>query len=180
MRVGVPVTTGPQGPAAAGRDLLRAGHAERDQAIESLKDAFVDGRLTMDEFDARAGRALAARTCAELAVLTADIPPATRSAHPPAPARRSSLATAAAKSGGCLAFAFAAVLFAANVLDPNGLGNPYAPWSTLCAVVALIALAAAVGFLADGVSTSVEQRRSRRKLPPGPGPGGARPTPGAV
>src|SRR5205823_12562238 len=92
---GWPVMTGPQGPAAAGRDLLRAGHAEREQAIESLKDAFVDGRLTMDELDARAGRALAARTCAELAALTADIPPAARPAHSPALARRWPLAKAA-------------------------------------------------------------------------------------
>ena len=34
------------------------------------------GRLTRDELDARAGRALAARTYADLAALTADIPPA--------------------------------------------------------------------------------------------------------
>ena len=39
----VPVTTGPQDPAAAGRDRLRAGHADREQVIEALKDAFVHG-----------------------------------------------------------------------------------------------------------------------------------------
>jgi hypothetical protein len=32
-RVGVPVMTGPQDPAAAGGDRLRAGHADRDQVI---------------------------------------------------------------------------------------------------------------------------------------------------
>jgi hypothetical protein len=68
--------TGPEDPAAAGRDRLRAGHADREQVIGTLKDAFVQGRLTRDELDARAGRALAARTCADLAALTADIPAA--------------------------------------------------------------------------------------------------------
>ena len=66
--------TGPQDPAAAGRGRLRAGHAEREQVIEALKDAFVYGRLSRDELDVRAGRALAARTRAELSALTADIP----------------------------------------------------------------------------------------------------------
>ena len=68
--------TGPQDPAAAGCDRLRAGHADREQVIETLKDAFVQGRLTRDELDARAGQALSARTYADLAALTADIPAA--------------------------------------------------------------------------------------------------------
>ena len=68
--------TGPQDPAAAGRDRLRAGHADREQVIGTLKDAFVHGRLTRDELDAPAGRALSARTYADLAALTADIPAA--------------------------------------------------------------------------------------------------------
>jgi len=57
--------TGPQDqPGAGGRDRIRAGHADREQVIETLKTAFVDGRLTRDELDVRAGRALAARTYA--------------------------------------------------------------------------------------------------------------------
>ena len=84
------MTTGPQDPAAAGRDRLRAGHADREQVIEALKDAFVHGRLTKDELDTRAGQALAARTYADLAALTADIPAAAPApagpARPPAPA----------------------------------------------------------------------------------------------
>ena len=167
--------TGPQDPAAAGRDRLRAGHADREQVIEALKTAFVQGQLTRDELDARAGQALAARTGAELAALTADIPggPATAgSARPPTPARRRPLARAAAGSGGCLVIAFAAVWVAANILDPNGLGNPYHPWSRLCLLVAFAAVGAALCILGYGVATSVEQRRSRRQLPPRPGPGG--------
>ena len=79
---------GPEDPAAAGRDRLRAGHADREQVIETLKDAFVQGRLARDELDARAGRALAARTYAEVASLTADIPAASGPARPLAPVRR--------------------------------------------------------------------------------------------
>jgi Domain of unknown function (DUF1707) len=86
---------GPQDPAAADGGRLRAGHADREQVIETLKDAFVRGRLTRDELDARTGRALAARTYAELATLTADLPPTSAAARPaclPTPARRRPLA----------------------------------------------------------------------------------------
>lgn len=57
-----------------GLGRLRASHADRDQVIDTLKHGFVQGRLTKDEFDARAGYALAARTLADLAALTADLP----------------------------------------------------------------------------------------------------------
>jgi hypothetical protein len=56
------------------RGRLRAARTDREQAIELLKAAFVQGRLTKDEFDARVGQTLASRTYAELAVPTADIP----------------------------------------------------------------------------------------------------------
>jgi len=105
------VTTGPEDPAAAGRGRLRASHADREQAIESLKTAFVHGQLTKDELDVRAGQALAARTYADLAALTADTPfrpPAARPPRPPAPGRRRPLARAATKSGVCLIIAAAA------------------------------------------------------------------------
>jgi hypothetical protein len=59
---------------AAGRGQLRASHADRDQVAGTLKVAFVQGRLTKDEFDLRIGQAFAARTYADLATLTADIP----------------------------------------------------------------------------------------------------------
>jgi hypothetical protein len=53
---------------------VRASHADRDQVVEVLKAAFVQGRLTKDEFEARVGQTFASRTYAELAVITADIP----------------------------------------------------------------------------------------------------------
>jgi len=166
--------TGPQDPAAAGGDRLRADHADREQVIEALKDAFVDGRLTRDELDARAGRALSARTCAELAALTADIPPGPAAAgpvRPPAPARRRPLARAAAGSGGCLAIAFAALWVAAHLDDPFG-PSPYKSWIPLCFLVAFAAVVAALFTFGYGVGASIEQGRSRRQLPPRAGPGG--------
>jgi Domain of unknown function (DUF1707) len=42
--------------------------------VAVLKLAFVQGRLTKDEFDARVGQAFASRTYAELDTLTADVP----------------------------------------------------------------------------------------------------------
>ena len=71
------MATGPgrgQALGAAGFGHLRASHADREQVIEALKAAFVQGRLTKDELEARAGRAFAARTYAELAALTTDLP----------------------------------------------------------------------------------------------------------
>jgi len=60
--------------AADGRGRMRASHADREQVIELLKAAFVQGPLAKDEFDLRVGQALASRTVAELAALTAGIP----------------------------------------------------------------------------------------------------------
>ena len=60
--------------AAAGRGRLRASHADREHVLDVLKAAFVEGRLTEDEFDMRVGQTFASRTYAELAALTADIP----------------------------------------------------------------------------------------------------------
>ena len=160
--------TGPQDPAGRGR--LRAGHADREQVIEALKDAFVQGRLTRDELDTRAGRALAARTRAELAALTADIPggPAGPARPPaPAPVRRRPLARAAAGSGLCLIIAAAAVRVA-FLLNPDGPG-PHHSGGPLCLTVAFLAVLTALGIFIHGVGTAVEQRQSRRQLPPRPG-----------
>jgi hypothetical protein len=58
---------------AAGHGLLRASHADRDEVVDELKAAFVAGRLSSDEFDARVGQALTSKTFAQLTALTADI-----------------------------------------------------------------------------------------------------------
>jgi len=169
------VITGPQDPAAAGGDRLRAGHADREQVIEALKNAFVHGRLTKDELDARAGQALAARTYADLAALTADIPPAPAPAAPARPtvtARRRPLARAAAGSGGCLVIAFAAMQVH-RLADPgNTPGTLPGSLALPSFLVALTAVFAALFIVIYGVGTAVEQRHSRRQLPPRPGAGG--------
>ena len=54
---------------------MRASHADRERVVGVLKAAFVQGRFTKDEFDLRVSQAFAARTYAELAAVTADLPP---------------------------------------------------------------------------------------------------------
>jgi hypothetical protein len=60
---------------AGGRGQLRASHAEREQVVDLLKAAFVQGRLAMDEFDLRVGWALTSRTCTQLAPSPPTSPP---------------------------------------------------------------------------------------------------------
>ena len=61
-------------PATVAGEELRASHADRDQVVELLRVAAGDGRLSPEELDDRLERALTARTYAELAALTADLP----------------------------------------------------------------------------------------------------------
>ena len=63
-------------PATVAGGELRASHADRDQVVELLRVAAGDGRLSAEELDDRLERALTARTYAELAPLTADLPAA--------------------------------------------------------------------------------------------------------
>jgi hypothetical protein len=53
---------------------LRASYADRDRAVETLRVAGGDGRLTAEELEDRLEAALSARTVGELAALTADLP----------------------------------------------------------------------------------------------------------
>jgi hypothetical protein len=53
---------------------MRASSADRERAVDVLKAGFAEGRLTQDEYNDRMGRAYAARTYGDLAVLTADLP----------------------------------------------------------------------------------------------------------
>lgn len=62
--------------------MIRASDAERDAVVERLHACEIEGRLTMEELEDRAMRALQARTHEELDTLTADLPP---SPTPPAP-----------------------------------------------------------------------------------------------
>ena len=53
---------------------LRLSDADRDRAAAELSEHFQAGRLAADELDDRVGRALQARTAADLAPLFADLP----------------------------------------------------------------------------------------------------------
>jgi hypothetical protein len=168
----VPVTTGPQDPAAAGRDRLRASHADREQVIDTLKDAFVYGRLAKDELEARTGQALAARTHADLAVLTADIPSGGGPARVPAPAHRRPLARAAVAAGTCLTISAAAI--GAGLLFPVDSGDtgPGGPWVTVLIILIVSGIFSALCIMGCAVFAAWDQRASGGQLPPRPGPGG--------
>jgi hypothetical protein len=157
---------------------MRVSHADRDQVVATLQDAFVAGMLTRDELDTRVGRALAARTRGDLAGLTGDLPPVPAGAgRPAAPAgaaaparRRRPLVRASAQAACCLVFAFCMVAIAGH-FDPGGPGpNPQHAMAKPFLALAFASLIMAFGLMACGVATSVEQRSDRRRaaagLPP--------------
>ena len=59
--------------------LMRASDWDRQEIVDRLRSAVADGRLSMDEYMDRMGRAYEAVTYGDLAPLTADLP-ATRQA----------------------------------------------------------------------------------------------------
>ncbi|MFE7236003.1 DUF1707 SHOCT-like domain-containing protein [Streptomyces sp. NPDC002405] len=61
-------------PEPAAQSELRASHADRERVVERLRDAAAEGRLDLDELDSRLGRALTAKTLADLKPLIADLP----------------------------------------------------------------------------------------------------------
>jgi len=70
-------------PATVVGGELRASHSDRDQVVELLRVAAGDGRLSPEELDDRLERALTARTYAELAALTTDLPATPGAVVPP-------------------------------------------------------------------------------------------------
>lgn len=57
-----------------GQPPQRIGDAERDRAVELLREHMAAGRLTTEEFDERLGAALTARTSLDLDPLFTDLP----------------------------------------------------------------------------------------------------------
>ena len=57
---------GDETPGAGDRSRLRASHADREQVIDVVKAAFVQGRLAKDEFDQRIERVFVSRTYADI------------------------------------------------------------------------------------------------------------------
>ena len=71
---GYGAVTGYSGPPSAQILRMRAANADRDRAVDVLKAAFAEGRLTKDEYDERVEKACASRTYGELAAITDDLP----------------------------------------------------------------------------------------------------------
>jgi hypothetical protein len=148
----------------AGRGRLRASHADREQAVEVLKDAFVQGRLTKDEFDSRVGHVLASRTHGDLSALTADLPAGAPAPRPPVPARTRRPRNTTVKNG-------ARVIAAATVLTGSVWAGGLLSGADSQAVGVLVS---AFTFLWFGIvlligSIMLEaqlKQRSNRKLPP--------------
>jgi hypothetical protein len=154
--------------AAAGRDEgdLRASHADREQVIGTLKVAFVQGRLTEDELDARVGQVYASRTYAELAEVTADIPVGLTGAQPPRdPWRATKVAC------GVVYALILPGLFTLAVLPRGSAPTTVREAITSSALVYVV-------FWILGVSVMVAVRlgeRSGGRLPPRSAPGASRP-----
>jgi hypothetical protein len=148
------------GMAAHGR--LRVSYTDREQVIDLLKAALVQGRLTKDEFDARIGQALAARTYADLAAL---IPAGLIGVQSPQKAARKQArppVNSGVKSSVC-AIALAAALWLAAFLTDN-------------VAVFMVAIVVTVSvFLASPAADvlllgSRHKKHSSGQLPPPPAP----------
>jgi hypothetical protein len=68
---------------------VRASDQDRQRVVTELEHHTAHGRLSLDEFADRAGRAFAATTHADLAALTHDLPAPPAPAAPPARDQRS-------------------------------------------------------------------------------------------
>jgi Domain of unknown function (DUF1707) len=141
---------------------LRASHADREQVINTLKAAFVQGRLTKQELDVRAGRVFAARTYADLAAITADLPAGLVAARPPLRpvVRRARPPARRALAWGACGFITPAILFA-GLLSNNGVA-----WALFFPLAAIYFMAWMVAGAA--ILDSWHQQRSRGQLPPRP------------
>ncbi len=141
---------------AGGDSGLRASHADREQVIDVLKAAFVQGRLTKDEFDLRMSQAFAARTYAEVADVTADIPAGLIGVQP----RRPGWPRAGKAAAWC---AFGIVL--PPLLAVAVVPGPVTDRAAITTTVVIYLL-----FWVCGASMMLASRppkRSRRPLPPG-------------
>jgi Domain of unknown function (DUF1707) len=142
---------------------MRASHADREQVIETLKAAFVQGRLDRDEFDLRVGQTFASRTYAELAALTADVPARLTRARPraPAPVQDEQPLLRPGRVITATTAVYAGVWAYALLLSPHGDVNPTTAWLVFGGFWAyLIILVVCVGQMV------ALRRRSAPALPP--------------
>jgi hypothetical protein len=154
---------------AAGRGDLRASHADREQVIGTLKAAFVQGMLAKDELDLRVGQALASRTYADLAAVTADLP--TGLAAQPATPVRVPGEQPVLRTGPVImvpTVLYAGVWVYAMFFPKGGDGPSKFPLIFDSGLVYLIILATCVGLMA----ALRREQRSGGQSPPRPAAGG--------
>ena len=126
-----------------------------------VKAAFVQGRLTKAELDARAGQAFAARTYADLAAITADLPAGLARIQPVRkPARAKAPRTARVAVILCPA---AGIFASAGVVHAVLIGN-----ERLFIAFMMPAFTSIVAWVVAGVmmADSWHQKRPRGQLPP--------------
>jgi len=103
-------------PVAGGdRGKMRAADADRDRVAAIVGEAYSEGRLSKDEYDARLDSALSARTYADLDQVVTDLPPA--QATVPSPMASTTMVTSPARTNG-LAIASLACGLAQFVFGP--------------------------------------------------------------
>ena len=157
------MTTGRDAAAPDGHRYarLRASRADREQAIDTLKAAYVQGRLTKDELDERVGRALVPLTYAELAALTGDLPDGLTAVRRPRGAGQGM--TRLQESNAAKAGVFAALV--AGVVVVAAIGNGSNPLHVLAAVLLLspVWMLALAGLL---LLHSRLEKHAARRLPP--------------
>jgi hypothetical protein len=127
---------------------------DRVRVIGALKAAFGQGRLTEDEFDARAGQASASQTHADLAALIADLPAGSAAVRPP---------TAKDARIGVLV-----ILIAASVLGVVVLCQPDNILAVLAAFTAVATLVVASPITVGLMFDARHQKRSGGQLPSRP------------
>jgi hypothetical protein len=160
------VTAGREDGTAGALGRLRTSRADREQAIDVLKAAFVQGRLTKGEFDLRVAQVFASRTYADLYALTADIPDGVTSAQPPA--------EYAGEPGRVLSFKTAARVGAVGAVPSMASAVVALVQSSGVPAVAGVLFVGVTGLFVAGLLTALLMllswvlRRSRRGAAQGP------------
>jgi Domain of unknown function (DUF1707) len=166
------VTAGREDGTAGALGRLRTSRADREQAIDVLKAAFVQGRLAKGEFDSRVGQVFASRTYADLDALTSDIPDGVTSAEPSAEHAR--------EPGRMLSFKTAARVGAVGAVPSMGSAAVVLVQSSAVPAVAGVLLVGLTGLLVAALLAALLTllswivRRSQREATQGPpsGPAG--------
>jgi len=153
---------------ADGHRGLRASHADREQAIDTLKAAFVQGQLAKDEFEARIGQVLGSRTYADLTALTADLSAGLTKAPPaatPIGVRPRRPVSNGIKWGayGFITPAILVVCFAIALTGFDAIGEIGLTLASLYFILWM--------FVGADIFAQWRRKSSRRTLPPRPAPG---------